>query len=68
MLGPRINNVPLNMQLDTGTAVSICPTELYQKHFNKVEIKADDSRLVAFSGNEVSVFVQAMKRQLLFKL
>ena len=36
---PKINGIPIKMELDTGSAISIIPRNLYTKHFQNVKLK-----------------------------
>lgn len=56
----NVENVPIIMELDTGSALTICPYELYLKYFSHVKLNAANIKLLTYSGNEVRVTGQAL--------
>ena len=50
---PKINGTEIKMELDTGSAVSIIPTSLYNKHF-KEKLSDSEMTLRGYSGERIS--------------
>ena len=48
-----VNEQPLQMELDTGAAVSILPYEEYKKRFQKIPLQKTGSRLKTYTGELV---------------
>lgn len=51
---PEIENTPLKMELDTGSAVSIIPVTMYERHFKDVQLRKTDVILKTYSGEKLS--------------
>jgi hypothetical protein len=54
-----INDVPISMEVDTGSAISICPEEIFNEKFSNVQIQPSNIKLKTYAGNEVPVLGQA---------
>lgn len=51
---PEIENKPLKMELDTGSAVSIIPATTYEKLFKTKKLRKTDVILKTYSGEKLS--------------
>ena len=52
-LRPRINDVKLKMELDTGSALSIISNRDYRRHFNSLKLKETPIELKTYTGEVV---------------
>lgn len=50
---PKIEGVKLNMELDTGSAVSVISRSDFEKTFRKIQLKETDVALRTYSGEEI---------------
>ena len=50
MITLRINETPLNMELDTGAAVSLISQKTWQSRLHKIPLKETDMRLRTYTG------------------
>ena len=53
MVTAAINDVNLEMEVDTGAAVSLLPTSLYQTHFPSHPLRPSKLQLSAYSGDSI---------------
>lgn len=51
---PDIEGKPLKMELDTGSAVSIISTTVYNEHFKAIKLKNTNVLLKTYSGERLS--------------
>lgn len=51
---PEIENTPLKMELETGSAVSIIPVTTYEKLFKTKKLRKTDVILKTYSGEKLS--------------
>ena len=51
----QVNGHPLTMELDTGAAVSIAPSTIYNKLFPKLPLKPSTVRLSSYTGDPITV-------------
>ncbi|XP_054274530.1 uncharacterized protein K02A2.6-like isoform X2 [Macrosteles quadrilineatus] len=61
-VGLLIENHNVTMELDTGSALTVCPFESYRKYFSHLALKPCYVKLLTYSGNEVSVLGQILVR------
>ena len=47
---PKVENVVLEMELDTGSAISVITFDLYQKHFSQMKLEPTDITLKTYIG------------------
>lgn len=59
-VGLRIENIPVEMELDTGAAVAISPIQQFKELFSEVEISPSSVKLITYAGNEVPVAGQVV--------
>ena len=50
---PKVENVVLEMELDTGSAISVITFDRYQKHFSQMKLKTTDITLITYTGGKV---------------
>ena len=53
MLSVKVNDIPLNMELDTGSVVSVIPKHLYQEKFSEIKLEKTDLTLKTYTGEIV---------------
>jgi hypothetical protein len=51
---PNVNNIPIRMELDTGAAVSLLPSNLYKQHFKDHHLKPTKAVLRTYSGEVIT--------------
>ena len=52
MVTVHVENVPLEMEVDTGSPVSIIPEEVYKQKFRHVPLVKSDAKFCSFTGEE----------------
>ena len=50
-----INNVPCELELDTGATVTVIPKEIWQKELGSVPLQKSNVTLRSYSGHLISV-------------
>ncbi|XP_024124582.1 uncharacterized protein LOC112144321 [Oryzias melastigma] len=55
MCAPEGPTITVDLLVDTGSAVSILPMHLYQKHYGHIPLSTAKKRLVTYSGQPISV-------------
>lgn len=58
-VGLFINSNPKEVELDTGSALTICNTDMFSKKFSGVPLTHANIKLFTYAGNEVMVDGQA---------
>lgn len=49
-----VENIEVSLELDTGCALTLCPIDFYEKHFNKLKLKSCNVKLLTYSGSKVN--------------
>jgi len=49
------NKVTLRMQIDSGSANTIVPRHMYEKHFKNCELKPSNIKLIDYGGNPITL-------------
>lgn len=55
MIPLMINNVPYQLELDTGAAVTVIPEEIWQKDLGSVPLQKSNVTLKSYSGHLIPV-------------
>lgn len=58
-VGLFINSNPIEVELDTGSALTICNSDMFSKKFSGVPLTHANIKLFTYAGNEVMVEGQA---------
>lgn len=58
-VGLFINSNPIEVELDTESALTICNTDMFSKNFSGVPLTHANIKLFNYAGNEVMVDGQA---------
>lgn len=53
MISGKINNIPLEMELDTGSCVSVISDNIYRRYFFRLNLKPTGVQLVTYNKNEI---------------
>lgn len=53
MLQIKLNNVPLHVELDSGSAFSVMSYKVYITKFKNIKLKTNDIKLVSYVGNKI---------------
>ncbi|XP_054275129.1 uncharacterized protein K02A2.6-like [Macrosteles quadrilineatus] len=59
-----IEKVLVEMEIDSGSAVSVCPSDVFNEHFSHIELKPVSMKLRTYTGGDVPVLGQAEVRVL----
>ncbi len=54
----QIGTVPINMEIDTGSAVTIISEDIYEKHLSEYPVRDANIRLKSYSGDKISLLGQ----------
>lgn len=46
-----VENIEVSLELDTGCALTLCPINVYEKHFIKLKLKPCIVELLTYSGS-----------------
>ena len=50
---PKIEGTPLRMELDTGSAVSVVPFQLYRAKFSHIKLQRSQTTLRTYTGGKL---------------
>lgn len=46
-----VENTKVSLELETGCALTLCPIDFYEKHFNKLNLKPCNVKFLTYSGS-----------------